>query len=67
MLLHFSDVMSDTMQVTPCMGLIGARSMAMILEPEGMFFCATCDQPPGAAHRSKHTFDWLKKSNFFAS
>lgn len=54
--------MSSTKVVHPRMGLMGARSTPTMSELIGMYFAATCSQPPGAAHRSMHARAPLKKS-----
>mmetsp|Transcript_2033 Transcript_2033/g.7099 ORF Transcript_2033/g.7099 Transcript_2033/m.7099 type:complete len:255 (-) Transcript_2033:77-841(-) len=59
---HRSVVMSSTSVVTPRMGRIGARSTPTMVAPSGMYFCATCSHPPGAAHRSRHERADARKS-----
>jgi hypothetical protein len=49
------------------MGFIEAKSIPTMVDCIGMYFCATCSHPPGAAHKSKQAFALDKKSYFLFS
>ena len=48
----------------PGIGLIGAKSTPIMRLDMGMCSLATCIHDPGAAHKSMHTRDFWRNSNF---
>ena len=65
--------MGDDLNSTPIVNqkyyllVTGIQNIPMIREDIGIYSFATCIHPPGAAHKSIHTWDFPRKSNFLFS
>lgn len=57
-------MISSTKPIQPGIGFIGNKSTPTTMLDTGIFCRATCIHPPGAAHKSIHTRDFCKNSNF---